>query len=461
MNVAELRDDPQTTLGRLTGRSRVLLINPPVEERRYNWLRWNQPLDLLLLSTWLKRRSSSMDVRLYDFMFPSETGEVEKKSLKDGTHHGLRHFGSSHEEFVSWFTQLIGRGKWCPTCIVITSLTSYWYRSIEKLLNNILQTLGPTRRKKVQICLYGAYPRLEPEHAEGQWADVAFTRSVDTTGCAPDHELYLKSPHNRLPQFAALDIRDPHVHEHAEALLELKAQSAKKSGNDRAQALTVAFFNGDVGAEVEGLRRMATLVEAKSRSRFVLHGICGIRARSIHVEAIGLMSEAGFRTLYVEHERTAGGGLDQESYSCIYDEFRRCRQAHRRGEDAWLARDGVTGFVNVGLPDDDMDLIVRTTLELNEMFGSVIIKPWGWAPEVGPTKRSEKWDDPREASPQWYPYANGASRLRTEDYQNLMRWQSILNTRVKGMTFDFLDEGKVAKLVRETLIAESWRRHAP
>jgi hypothetical protein len=458
--MAELNDDPQATLGRLTSRSRVLLINPPVEERRYNWLRWNQPLDLLQLSSWLKRKSSGMEVRLYDFMFPSETGEVEKKLVKDGTQQGLRHFGTSHEDFSSWFTHLIGREGWCPTCIIITSLTSYWYGSIEKLLNNIFQTLGPKHRKKVQICLYGAYPRLEPEHAECQWADIAFTCSVDTLGCAPDHELYLKSPHNRLPQFAALDIRDDHVHEHAEALFDLKVRSAKKSGNDRAQALTIAFFNDDVGVEVDGLRRMATLVDANSRSQFILHGICGIRAQSLSTDTLDLMSSAGFRTLYVEHERAPGGALDRERYSHVYDAYQRCRQAHRRGqENAWLARDGVTGFVNVGLPDDNMDLIVKTTLELNEMFGSVIIKPWGWSPEVGPAKRSENWDDPKQASPQWYPYANGTSQLATDDYRNLMRWQSILNTRVKGMTFDFLDDGKVAKLVRETVVSESWKRH--
>ena len=41
---------------------------------------------------------------------------------------------------------------------------------------------------------------------------------------------------------------------------------------------------------------------------------------------------------------------------------------------------------------------------------------------------------------------------------NLVRWQNLLNKRVKGDTFDFLDEGSIARLVRETLVAESWKR---
>ncbi len=394
-------------------------------------------------------------------MFPGETGAVQKRLVKDGTQTGLWHFGTSHEDFGTWFSQLIGHERWRPTIILITSLTSYWHVSIEKLLLNISQILGPKHRNKVQICLYGAYPRFEPEHAEWQYAaDLAFTRSVDTTGCAPDHELYLKPPHMRLPNFAALDVRDASVHEHAEQLLELKDTVAKNAGNTRAQALTLAFFNEDVGAELDGLRAIAELVEKKSRSRITVHGICGIRAASLGKEALELMGLAGFRTLYVEHERTAGGGLDKTSYTHICETYRTCRRAHRRGEQTWLDRDGVTGFVNVGLPDDDMDRIVETTLELNEMFGSVIIKPWGWDPKVGPEERATQWEEPREASPQWYPYANNSSKLTTEDYQNLMRWQNILNTRVKGTTFDFLDDGTIARLVRETLTAESWKRHA-
>jgi hypothetical protein len=48
--------------------------------------------------------------------------------------------------------------------------------------------------------------------------------------------------------------------------------------------------------------------------------------------------------------------------------------------------------------------------------------------------------------------------LSKDDYQNLFGWQNLLNRRVKGATFDFLDEDSaVALLVRETLVAESWR----
>ena len=59
---------------------RILLVNPPVFETRYNWLRWNQPLDLLRIGAYLKS-SKKCDVELFDFMLPNNKGHVQKKGL--------------------------------------------------------------------------------------------------------------------------------------------------------------------------------------------------------------------------------------------------------------------------------------------------------------------------------------------------------------------------------------------
>jgi len=39
-------------------KDRILLVNPPVEDTRYSWLRWNQPLDLLKLGGYLRSEVS-------------------------------------------------------------------------------------------------------------------------------------------------------------------------------------------------------------------------------------------------------------------------------------------------------------------------------------------------------------------------------------------------------------------
>jgi hypothetical protein len=53
-----------------SSRDRILLINAPVVESRYQWVRWNQPLDLLKLSTFLKSEIGC-DVKLYDTLLTS------------------------------------------------------------------------------------------------------------------------------------------------------------------------------------------------------------------------------------------------------------------------------------------------------------------------------------------------------------------------------------------------------
>src|SRR5438309_9910201 len=64
----------------VTRRDRVLLLNPPVEETRYSWLRWNQPLDLLKMASRLRSRVEC-GVGLLDCMKPDPSGKVGENWL--------------------------------------------------------------------------------------------------------------------------------------------------------------------------------------------------------------------------------------------------------------------------------------------------------------------------------------------------------------------------------------------
>jgi hypothetical protein len=138
------------------------------------------------------------------------------------------------------------------------------------------------------------------------------------------------------------------------------------------------------------------------------------------------------------------------------------RKKSGQATSAWLERGNVTGFVAMGLPDDDLDELVRSTLTVNSFFQAVILKPYGYSPSidtVSESRRRKRWSEPYASSPQWFPYVSNGSTLSRGDYDNLVRWQNVLNKRVKGATFDFLDDGAVATLVRDTVVAESWKRH--
>jgi hypothetical protein len=466
--MARLEQNAGRFLRRVLGKgSKVLLVNPPVEERRYHWLKWNQPLDLLRLGTWLRRSHGAIDIRLYDFMLPDESGAVPKHKVKEtwtGAADDLQlwHFGRPLEDFSGTFRQWIHREGWIPDAIIVTSLTSYWHRSITKLLVDVCNVLGRKHGKRTKKILYGNYPRYEPEHAEAQAvADVALVSGVDTLGCAPDFGLYIAAE-KRLPAFFSLDICDPKVTEHLQYCVDVHGEFLKTRGLplSRRVPFTVAFFNDDVCSPLSRLADVATFATTHPKL-LAFEGIAGVIPATLTPARLEQLRVAGFRTLFVEHARTPGGGPDLAVYAPLF-ELLRAEQAERsRGRNTWLTGNA-TGFVNIGLSDDDMDELVRSTLVLNSHLGAIILKPHGYSPlldDASVMERRRRWREPRESSPQWFPYVGNGATLTRDDYDNLIRWQNVINRRVKGTTFDFLDAGTVARLVRETLVAESWKPH--
>src|SRR5277367_3425406 len=91
----------------VTRSDRILLLNPPVEETRYSWLRWNQPLDLLKLASRLRVRVEC-SVELLDCMKPDESGKVKEDWLPrdrryssvKGERYPMRQFGMSYGDIA-------------------------------------------------------------------------------------------------------------------------------------------------------------------------------------------------------------------------------------------------------------------------------------------------------------------------------------------------------------------------
>ena len=465
--MAVLDHNPEQYFSReVDQKSRVLLINPPVQERRYHWLRWNQPTELLRLSSWLRVKHAGIGVRLFDFMFPDSSGSVSKHKVKETwggseTDSQLWHFGRRFEEFEEYVSGML-LDDWIPDAIVVSSLTSYWHVSIEKLLIKLCTRLGRRVRQAAKIILYGNYPRFEPEHAENQPdADVALTRTVQTTNLLPDFGLYIDAE-RRPPNFYGLDVESASLADHLDGCLEVQGGFDKARGLSRPGTITVSFLNDDICSSSSHLEDVVAFAQSHPK-RFVIEGIAGIEPRSLSCERLLQLKNAGFRSLFVEHAREPGGDLDVAAYAPLLELLG--EEAHERksgrNSNAWLDRGRVTGFVAIGLPDDEMDKIVRSTLKINQFFQSIILKPYGYSPSIGRLSveaRRKRWRQPWQSSPQCFPYLGRESGLVQGDYENLLRWQNVLNKRVKGTTFDFLDDGNVARLVRETLMGESWKR---
>src|SRR5262245_26142507 len=97
----------------VTRRDRVLLLNPPVEETRYSWVRWNQPLDLLKIASRLRSRVTCQ-VSLLDCMKPDEGGKVAEDWLPrdrryytvKGERYPMRRFGMSYGDLTKQLTAM-------------------------------------------------------------------------------------------------------------------------------------------------------------------------------------------------------------------------------------------------------------------------------------------------------------------------------------------------------------------
>jgi hypothetical protein len=463
--VATLVASPSEYLRKALGPgARVLLVNPPVQEKRYHWIRWNQPLELLRLSTWLKETVGTADVQFFDFMLPSEQGDVPRHKVKEtwtgpGAH-SLWHFGQPFEKFDKHLDGLLKR-RWVPDLILVSSLTSYWHVAIEKLLLRICNVLGPTHRSRTTVALYGAYPRFEREHAEGQRdADVAFTAPVDVTAYMPDFSLYFEQ-HRRAPLFFGLDIEAKDAPDHLAACLDLQTRHDRLRGLARPQTILVAFLNEDICGPKSRLKELASH-SARYEGRVRIEAITGAEPRSMGLEHLEMLTALGTKAFFVEYATTVDGRLDEAAYVPLRQFLDRDRGRRRAGGDYELdTRDAVTAFVNVGLPSDDIEKIVRNTLVLNQYFQAIILKPFGYSPDIDTAPadmRRGRWPLPAHSSPQWFPYVDRGSPLSLADYDNLMRWQGIVNKRVKNFTFDFLATGSIPRLVRETLVDESWKR---
>src|ERR1700682_2538577 len=88
---------------------RILLINPPVEETRYSWIRWNQPTDLLKIGAFLKAKIHC-EVELLDLMKRDADGKVPEEWLRGDRRYRtlgderypMRRFGRPYSAFTEW-----------------------------------------------------------------------------------------------------------------------------------------------------------------------------------------------------------------------------------------------------------------------------------------------------------------------------------------------------------------------
>ncbi|MBD3181453.1 hypothetical protein GF312_04120 [Candidatus Poribacteria bacterium] len=426
--------------GNYSSKDKLLLINPPVIETRYAWVKWNQPLDMLKLGSYLKSQIGC-DVKLFDFMLPTN-GRITRKAYKNepeisvgNTSYLLWYYGKSFDDFHNYLDSLLP--SWKPTAVWVTSLTSYWWRSICQLILNI-----KNRIQDRQVILYGNYPRLETTHAyDNSYADILVTDHIDLSQYHADFALYNTE---NTPSFCALDME-------CDSLTEEIRDKMKLGIKD------FVFFNDDITTHghkhfISRLKPVIEIVESYRKSekpRF--HGICGIYPACFTEEIACRMKAANFTELHFEYQTLDNGELDTEVYL-------KAKAAYEKAEFS-LPIEALTGFINIGLPNDSLEQIIRHALNILEIFGAVIPKPY--TPTPG-TNIYEKYKSLLEEyrlemlSPHLFPLA-AANGLLPGDYDELYRLMAFLNYKVKQTCFNLFPPRIGFNSLKNTLEREIWK----
>jgi hypothetical protein len=419
-----------------SSRDRILLINPPVIESRYQWVRWNQPLDLLKLSSLLKSEIGC-DVKLYDFMLPVNNkvprtaNKPDDEVIVNGHAFNLWRYGSSDSDFSKWMDKITA--KWRPTQIWVTSLTSYWWKGVRTTVARL-----KSRYSDVPVVLCGRYPQLEKSHAaEHSFADVLITEELDLVNYPADFDLY----EDTKPNFCGLDMRSS----------SWINEAAKKFS---AGTSNFVFFNDPLIADstefVDGMTSFLKLnLRTKTQVRPKFYALCGLYPNAFTTPIAKVMREVGFIELHFEYETTAGE-LDRDSYRQARDSL---KLAHYD-----LQPDQVSGFIYIGLPNDNLEQIIQQTLNLFEIFGSVILKPWSPTPGselYNKYKNQIETERIERLSPHLFPFST-VSGIRPKDYEELYLLVAALNQKVRSRAFDSFPGTLAYEMISKSLSKEVW-----
>jgi len=418
-------------------KDRVLLINPPVEETRYSWRRWNQPIDLLKLAS-LLRSQVGCRVDLLDHMKPDAQGHVREEWLPrdrryymvKSDRYPMHRFGQSYSYLAEWLTAKKRDEGWeRPTQVWVTSLCSYWYVTVAEMCRVVRQALPDA-----QIVLIGQYTRLMPKHAsESCAADLLVSQPVNLNDETSAIDLYGKPP----PPFIALRLQ-PKV-----AIQEIKL------GLEH-EIVDFTFFEEDICRD-GGEPLTEIFAETRDLHKHLrYHIICGLNPSRVTPTIARVLANRQFVELHFE-EAEVDDSLDLDSYKKTRAYLSEAGMKNRS--------DKLSGFVWIGRPGDQLERLIQRSFDVLSCFGSLILKPFTPVPGSSEHHKHESYlaNIPhREWSPHFFPFAE-LNRISRDEYHDLYRVAAFLNEKVRDRSFDFLNGSLGGQMLRESLRREAWK----
>ncbi len=423
----------------LTMSIRILLLNPPIYDFRFDWSRWHQPCGLLQVGSLLRKQGN--DVRLIDCLQPLTGDHIQRKKIGHVAVEGVEfirwHFGWSWEQ-IERKAKDLKEDKWIPEAIFITCMMTFWWEATRDIIQRLKQEWFPRTR----IVLGGVYPSLCPDHAKGNIPGVRLDNEISKKAKtqATDFSLY-----DRPPRFVGI--------------FAYRSRSAKQIVDEIENKSSVgvrdfAFFDNEIpGKNPQHFERILDLI-IERRLDIKLRALGNLSPKSLTRRLISKMREAGYRQIYLRDDVAEASNVNGDL------------SAYEQGIDLLLKyggykprTDDVTAMVLVGLPGENLEHTAERLIRLAHVVGSVNLVPYQPTPGTAIYKHYQAYLDqiPLELqNGKLFPFAklNNASLT---DYQELIRLATLLNSKYRSTTFDFLGNDEISRMVRQSIAQETWK----
>jgi hypothetical protein len=419
---------------------RVLLCNPPVYDTRFPWARFQQPVALLQLSTLLKR--FDCDVRLLDALAVGPDDRLRRRRMQVLTRDGVQlnwwRFGHLPSALAA---QLIAlkRAGWQPDEVYIEGFATFWWEGAAEIADMIRKHFPQTR-----VILFGAYPTLATDHAAQHCgADVLVVGQIDGVAGLPLDLSLCASP----PAFTYLSIGTER-RSSSDIIEELRALVTPSRKQGRAWQL--AFADHDVASRYPEQFRavLQECIDHKYKVSFYALGNLHPRDLVRDPELASLLWRAGFKQIVFADDRHLP--LSDDAREALLDDYHHAI-GHCVAAGYSARTETLVGSVCLGRSGEDPAAVVALMTRLAHAAGSLMVVPYQPAPsECAPTLALELQNG------KLFPFArDNGSHFR--EYQDILGLAAVLNSKHRSRTFDFSGDGLISRLVRESLVTESWR----
>src|SRR5947207_466171 len=464
-----LTDDNYSIQAYPPGARHALLINPPVYDAQY-WARWSQPAGLLRIATLLKKKGYYID--FVDCMETDDRGIVSKTRryntngkptsvMRDNITKPIYHFGLSWQELERRLNSIQA-----PDEVWITSIMTYWWQSTRDVVA-LAKRLFP----KATVLVGGIYPTLAPHHAvDNLGADIIFKGEIREASQLPtDLSLYAKSPSYAILATSRGCPWDC-----------VYCAARTLNGGAKVRTRTTQDILEEIRYKYEhfGIRRFGFYEDNAliNREHFIevmesivasrlpldLYAPEGFETRLLDEDLLRLMKTAGFEKVHLPLEtvRTDINRQWNRRHASTSSFEYALDSAIRAGFRPHTQE--INAFVLFGLPDEQLEDVVDSTLYAHHMVGSVIPMLFSPVPSTHVFRKhsdyllKEMGWDLQNLNGKFLPFLEYNQRNNPElcasDYLELEGLMSVLNEgKVLSRAVDLCDDGVVGQAFVDTL----------